>query len=68
MHLMTILIFKFRKYPIYRQTSLRQITYFVRENFQTEYTGDLKRLELNIEEDYINSIRTKCIREKEYCK
>lgn len=60
-------IFDFRKYPVHRQTSFRKITYFVKDNFHSDYTGDLRRLEINIEEDYINSMRTKCIREKEYC-
>lgn len=54
------------KYPVLRRTSFRDISYFVKDNFHTDYTGDLRRLEHTIEEDYINTVRTKCIREKEY--
>ncbi|XP_025420996.1 dnaJ homolog subfamily B member 14-like [Sipha flava] len=54
------------KYPVHRHTSFRDISYYVKDNFHTDYTGDLRRLEHTIEEDYINTVRTKCIREKEY--
>ncbi|XP_050430588.1 RING finger protein PFF0165c-like [Adelges cooleyi] len=54
------------KYSVLRHTSYRDITYYVKDNFHTDYTGDLRRLENTIEEDYINAVRSKCIREKEY--
>jgi len=60
-------VFVFRKYPVLRRTSYRDISYYVKDNFHTDYSGDLRRLEHTIEEDYLNIIRTKCIREKEYC-
>lgn len=63
----TYLFIFIRKYPVLRHTSFRDISYFVKDNFHTDYTGDLRRLEHTIEEDYLNTVRTKCIREKEYC-
>ncbi|XP_050533294.1 dnaJ homolog subfamily B member 14-like [Daktulosphaira vitifoliae] len=54
------------KYPVMRHTSFRDVTYYVKENFHSDYTGDLRRLEHTIEEDYISTLRSKCIREKEY--
>ncbi|XP_026678403.1 dnaJ homolog subfamily B member 1 [Diaphorina citri] len=52
------------KYPVIRNTMKLNVPYYVKENFHSEYQGSLHRLEMNVEEDYINQLRNMCYREK----
>ncbi|CAL1675949.1 unnamed protein product [Lasius platythorax] len=54
------------KYSVARTTQGSQITYYVKENFHSEYQGSLRRLEISIEEEYFNNLRQACAREKNY--
>jgi len=54
------------KYNIQRKTSNMRISYYVKENFHSEFTGSLRKLERQIEEEYIQHLRNACFREKAY--
>lgn len=54
----------FSKYPVKRLTTRLNIAYYVKENFRHDYQGSLARLESNIEEEYITSLRHSCYKEK----
>ncbi|KAK4872845.1 hypothetical protein RN001_014874 [Aquatica leii] len=54
------------KYTVPRRTENLGVSYFVRENFHTEYHGSVRRLEVSIEEDYLTNLRHACYREKNY--
>lgn len=55
-----------RKYPIERKTLNFRISYYVKENFGTEYQGSLGRLEGAVEEEYIVNMKRACFSEKNY--
>jgi len=52
------------KYNIQRKTSNMRISYYVKESFHSEFTGNLRKLERQIEEEYIQHLRNACFREK----
>lgn len=52
------------KYPTARNTMKLSVPYYVKENFHVEYQGSIQRLEMSVEEDYINQLRNMCYREK----
>uniref|UniRef100_T1JJ41 J domain-containing protein n=1 Tax=Strigamia maritima TaxID=126957 RepID=T1JJ41_STRMM len=54
------------KFSVERHTRNLRVTYFVKENFQSEYQGSIRRIEQTVEEDYITNLRASCIREKNY--
>ncbi|XP_011502065.1 PREDICTED: dnaJ homolog subfamily B member 12 [Ceratosolen solmsi marchali] len=54
------------KYSVHRMTQNLRIPYYVKENFHTEYEGNLKRLENSVEEEFILALRHSCYREKNY--
>lgn len=54
------------KYNIQRKTTNMKISYYVKENFHSEFTGSLRKLERQIEEEYIQHLRNACFREKAY--
>jgi len=54
------------KYNIQRKTNNMKISYYVKENFHSEFTGSLRKLERQIEEEYIQHLRNACFREKSY--
>ncbi|XP_020281210.1 dnaJ homolog subfamily B member 12-like [Pseudomyrmex gracilis] len=54
------------KYSVARTTQVLKIPYYVKENFHSEYQGSLRRLEISIEEEYVNSLKQTCAREKNY--
>ena len=58
----------FRKYPVVRTTQNLKVPYYVKENFHTEYDGNLKRLEHSVEEELMNFLRHSCYRERNYSK
>lgn len=45
-----------------------KIPYYVKENFHTEHQGSMRRLEMSVEEDYLQNLRQACYREKNYSK
>ena len=55
-----------RKYSVLRTTQGLKVPYYVKENFHTEYQGSLRRLEISVEEEYLNNLRHACFREKSY--
>ncbi|CAD1477136.1 unnamed protein product [Heterotrigona itama] len=54
------------KYSVPRTTQGLKVPYYVKENFHTEYQGSLRRLEISVEEEYLNNLRHACFREKSY--
>ena len=38
--------------------------YYVKENFNENYDGNIRRLEANIEEEYVGMLRHNCYRER----
>lgn len=54
------------KYSVLRTTQGLKVPYYVKENFHTEYQGSLRRLEISVEEEYLNNLRHACFREKGY--
>jgi len=54
------------KFHIQRKTANMGVTFYVKDNFRTEYTGSLRKLERQIEEEYIQHLRNNCFREKSY--
>ncbi|XP_046479573.1 dnaJ homolog subfamily B member 12 [Neodiprion pinetum] len=54
------------KYSIKRTTQSLKVPYYVKENFHSEYQGSLRRLEISVEEEYMNNLRQACYREKNY--
>ena len=53
-----------RKYPLEKHTAALKVPYFVKENFNDYYDGNLRRLEANIEEEYVGMLRHNCYRER----
>lgn len=54
------------KYSVPRTTNKLNVNYFVKESFHSDYQGSMYRLELSVEEDYINNLRNLCYREKNH--
>lgn len=54
------------KFYVQRKTANMHISYHVKDNFKTEYTGSIRKLERQIEEEYIQHLRNQCFREKSY--
>lgn len=55
------------KYHYPRQIQPYGIRYYVKDKFDTEYTGNsLRRLETQVVEDYTHELRNKCFRERNY--
>ncbi|CAD6208068.1 GSCOCG00010342001-RA-CDS [Cotesia congregata] len=54
------------KYSVQRQTQEMKVPYYVKENFHSEYQGSLRRLEISVEEEFVNNLRHACYREKNY--
>lgn len=56
------------KYSVLRTTQGLKVPYYVKENFHSEYQGSLRRLEISVEEEFVNNLRQACYREKNYSK
>ncbi|XP_015597025.1 dnaJ homolog subfamily B member 12 [Cephus cinctus] len=54
------------KYSVQRTTQGMKVQYYVKENFHSEYQGSLRRLEVSVEEEYVNNLKHACYREKNY--
>lgn len=61
-----IFFLTYRKYSVARTTQALKVSYFVKENFHSEYQGSLRRLEISIEEEFVSNLRQTCAREKSY--
>jgi DnaJ family protein B protein 12 len=55
-----------QKYSTSRETQNLRVPYFVKADFHTEYKGSLRRLEQQVEEEYLSSLRANCFRERSY--
>jgi len=54
------------KYSVQRTTSNLRISYFVKDSFHQEFHGSLRRLEKQIEDDYLSHLKSRCFQEKSY--
>ncbi|XP_048760298.1 dnaJ homolog subfamily B member 14-like [Ostrea edulis] len=54
------------KYDTERTTSNLRVKYYVRNDFKVDFKGDLRRIERNVEEEYISNLRQNCWRERSY--
>jgi Domain of unknown function (DUF1977) len=55
-----------RKYSTLRHTANLQIPYYVKPDFSTTFKGSLRRLEQQVEEEHISSLKSNCLHEKSY--
>jgi len=55
-----------QKYNVKRSTGELDVPYFVKETFNTDFQGNLKRLEAGIEEEYISNLRNECFKQRNY--
>ena len=56
--------FNNRKYTLEKHTVSLKVPYYVKENFNENYDGNIRRLEANIEEEYVGMLRHNCYRER----
>ncbi|XP_068221192.1 dnaJ homolog subfamily B member 12 [Palaemon carinicauda] len=54
------------KYSVQRSTGGLGVSYYVKPDFSTEYQGSIRRLEQQVEEDYVSTLRNACFKEKNY--
>lgn len=54
------------KYSHERVTSSFKVPYYVKDNFETDYKNNLRRIETLVEEEYITNLRAACYREKNH--
>lgn len=54
------------KYTMKRETVNLKIAYFVKPDFSNTFRGDLRKLEMQVEDDYITHLRQSCYRERSY--
>lgn len=59
-------LYLYRKYTIARKTNALKIPYYVKDNFHTEYQGSVGRLDTSVEEEYLNTLKHACYRERNY--
>jgi len=55
-----------QKYNVQMKTSHHKVSFYVKDSFRSEFTGSRKKLERQIEEEYIQHLRNACFREKAY--
>ena len=58
----------FRKYSTERLTNNLKVPYFVKDDFHVDSKYDLRRIERQVEEEYVSNLRTSCFKEKNYSK
>ena len=56
------------KYAFQRKTGSLQVPYYVKKSFHEDYTGSIRRLEQQVEDEYISNLRANCFRERSYSK
>lgn len=54
------------KYNIQRRTPNMKISYYVKDSFSSDFTGNLKKLEREVEDVYVSRLRDSCFRERAY--
>jgi len=54
------------KYNVQQKTANLKVSFYVKDSFRTEFTGSRRKLERQIEEEYIQQLRNACFREKAY--
>ncbi|KAB7498282.1 DnaJ-like protein subfamily B member 14 [Armadillidium nasatum] len=54
------------KYTMQRTTHNLGINYYVKQDFASEYQGSIRRLESQVEDDYINTLKNGCYKERNY--
>ncbi|XP_045129004.1 dnaJ homolog subfamily B member 12-like [Portunus trituberculatus] len=54
------------KYSVQRSTSNLGVSYYVKQDFSTDYQGSIRRLEQHVEEDFVSTLRNACFKEKNY--
>lgn len=54
------------KHPISRKTSNLNVPYFLKKDYQMESRAELRRIERQVEEEYISNLRNSCWRERSY--
>jgi len=52
------------KYNVQRFTSNMKVNYFVKDTFHQDFTGSLRRLEKQVEDEYVSHLRSRCFQEK----
>ncbi|ESO07520.1 hypothetical protein HELRODRAFT_110480 [Helobdella robusta] len=55
-----------QKYSEVRKTHNLHVLYYVKKDFAESFKGDINKLEKEVEEDYIDNLRSNCHREKMY--
>ncbi|XP_060586084.1 dnaJ homolog subfamily B member 12-like isoform X1 [Ruditapes philippinarum] len=54
------------KYSAQRKTQHLHIPYYVKQDFTSNFAGDLRRIERQVEEEFISNLRQNCWRERSY--
>lgn len=54
------------KYTVKRETMNLKVAYFVKSDFNSIFKGDLRKLETQVEDEYITHLRQACYRERTY--
>jgi len=54
------------KYTVERKTGNLAVPYYVKPEFSSEYKGSMRRLEQQIEDEYVTSLRSNCYKERSY--
>lgn len=54
------------KYSTERLTNNLKVPYFVKDDFHVDSKYDLRRIERQVEEEYVSNLRTSCFKEKSY--
>jgi len=55
-----------QKYNVKRMTNDNEVPYFVKESFINDFTGNIKRLESGIEEEYVSNLRNESFKQRNY--
>ena len=58
--------FFFSKYSVGRTTHNLKVKYFVKQDFSSNFAGELRRIERQVEEEYVSNLRTNCWKERSY--
>lgn len=52
---------------MHERTTMRlQVPYYVKDSFIKDYQGSIRRVEQEVEEDYMTLLRQNCFRERNY--
>ncbi|KAK3600876.1 hypothetical protein CHS0354_019223 [Potamilus streckersoni] len=54
------------KYSVEKKTSNLNILYYVQSDFKANFRSDLRRLEKQVEEEFVSNLRTRCFQERSY--